>query len=42
MTGIDYNGYSINVVEYEEDRKYEIKKGMKKGKMIPQKKDIVL
>lgn len=38
MTGIDYNGYSINVVEYGEDREYEIQKGMKKGKKIPLKR----
>ena len=38
VTDIDYNGYRLNVVEYGEQREYEIKKGMKKGERIPVKK----
>ena len=38
VTGIDYNGYRINVAEYGEQREYKIKKGMKKWKKMPVKK----
>lgn len=31
VTGIDYNGYKINVAEYREERSVEIKRGPEKG-----------
>jgi len=33
VTGIDYNGYGINIVEYGEKRSVETKKGPDKGKL---------
>lgn len=34
VTDIDYNGFMINLVEYGEERKHEIKKGLRKGKKV--------
>ncbi len=33
VTGIDYNGNGINIAEYGEERRVEIKRGPDKGKL---------
>lgn len=41
VTGIDYRGYGINVVEYVENREKKIKKGKKKGETVKIKQEFL-
>lgn len=41
VTGIDYRGYGINVVECVENREKEVKKGKKKGEAVKTKQEFL-
>ena len=41
VTGIDYNGYLINVVEYREEREREYRKGKRKGERKKETKEFL-